>query len=236
MMKIMPTERSSPPVKTGHRLAHRDQSEQDGLVGSGRDDRNGEAHLNARRYRYVNISDEDGKGQERPVVLDDPEPQPPSCPRALALSRPGRGPINRRPIRLFQRQVEGAGHDVVLGDVVAHRKAHGTMPAVVQDGDTITASHQLVIVRGVEEDRRSGIGQLAQQADRFPASCRRRSRASGRSSRTIRASVMSHFADNDLLLIATGKRRDRPFDVLDDLDTTASRSWLLNLPPPRLRD
>ena len=96
----------------------------------------------------MNISDEDADGQQRAALLGEPVAP------VLHARAPCRGCHARR-------DVERAGDQRALGDLGADELAHDR--AVVQHEHAVAAADQLVIVGGVEEDRRAGVGEAAQQ-------------------------------------------------------------------------
>ena len=147
-MKIMPTERSRPRRQHRHRLRHRHERQQHGGIGGAQD--------HGRRIVGREIAeierehdDEDGDRQQQAVAAREPE------------AKSGHAGDPARRVARLHRQVERAGDDVALGDLAAAQFAQDA--PVIEDGDAIAAADQLVIVGGVEQDGRAGVGKAAQQ-------------------------------------------------------------------------
>ena len=138
-----------PAVMTTKRLRHRDQGEQHALVGGRLH------HIGGEAGRMIADIDrehqhEEREGEQRAAMLGEADSASPFI---------GRG--SRRALGRLVGDVEGAADQRALGDLVADQ--HALDRAVVEHEHAVAAADQLVVVGGIEDDRRAGIGELAQQ-------------------------------------------------------------------------
>ena len=132
------------------RLRHGDEGEQHALVGGGLHDVGGEARPDGWRRRSTNIDDEDARAPAACRAARRASSASPSCVAAgLHAGLPAGSMLSA--LAISARSVISAPDELALDR------------AVVEHEHAVAAADQLVIVGRIEQDRRAGVGELAQQ-------------------------------------------------------------------------